>query len=95
MSATRPGLGWPSGSGQKEAGDTDGADYAEGYANSAVWAFGYPEGNGTTRSFWHEASTGWGDQRMGLFLSRHREEPKADADKAKVLRYKDSELMIG
>lgn len=71
------------------------ADYAEGYGNSATWAFGFPEGNATSESFWHKASAGWADKRLGLFLSRHREEPKAGAEGAKVLRYKDSELIIG
>lgn len=64
------------------------------WANDASWGFGFPTGNKTQPSFWHNVSATWADKRIGLFLSRHREDPKTVDSGGKELGYKDSELMI-
>lgn len=69
--------------------------YYSGYGNTARFGFGFPGENGTDASFWHKASEGWADQRIGVFLSRHREAPKDITGSEKVLNYADSEVMVG
>lgn len=72
------------------------ADYDDhGYGNVADWGFGPPYENQTDVSFWHRAAQGWADPRVGIFLSRHRDEPKANAKDVEDLVYADSEIMTG
>lgn len=65
----------------------------DGYGNMATLGFGWPKENETDASFWHTASKGWADPRVGLFLSRHREAPKDEV--GENLYYEDSEIMTG
>lgn len=73
------------------------ADYNNDPVNGDSWGFGIPSPNESEpdTSFWQVASKEWADPRMGMFLSRHREEAKAKSELGKTLDYKDSEIMTG
>lgn len=67
----------------------------KGIGNQASWGFGFPSAEYNVTSFWQTSSANWTDKQIGLFLSRHREAPKDDANQANRLSWKDSEVMVG
>jgi hypothetical protein len=59
-----------------------------------VFGFGFPRANGSA-SFWHNSSAAWEDKRVGLFLSRHRDDPKEpESGATRPKAFMDSEVMI-
>lgn len=59
------------------------------------WGFAFPSQRFNHSSFWHTSSANWTDKQLGLFLSRHREDPKDTAGQPNSYSWKDSELVIG
>lgn len=66
------------------------------FANAGRWGFGFPdEDDNLPPSFWHNASAGWDDKRVGVFLSRHRKGPGEVPASEKMMAYNDSEVVVG